>query len=76
MKSATPPPNRLPTIDVSWDELIDEITILEIKNQRLTSPEAVANVQMELAALRRVVHDLQPRPPGARRLDGEAQIDQ
>jgi hypothetical protein len=63
MKSATPPPDRLPTIEVSWGELIDKITILEIKNQRFASPEAVANVQMELAALRRAAQDLQPRPP-------------
>jgi hypothetical protein len=63
MKSATPPPDRLPTIEVSWGELIDKMTILEIKNQRLTSPEAVANVQLELAALRQAAQDLLPRPP-------------
>jgi hypothetical protein len=40
-----------PTIQVSWGELIDRITILEIKEQRLTSPESVGNVRREIAAL-------------------------
>lgn len=52
----------MPTVEVSWGELIDKIAILEIKEQRLTSPQAVANVRRELATLIRVVQDLQPRP--------------
>jgi hypothetical protein len=40
-----------PTIQVSWGELVDRITILEIKEQRLQSKDAVANVRNELAAL-------------------------
>jgi phenylalanyl-tRNA synthetase alpha subunit len=40
-----------PTIQVSWGELVDRITILEIKEQRLQSKDAVANVRDELAAL-------------------------
>lgn len=50
----------LPTIEVSWGELVDKITILEIKQQRLTSPQAVANVRRELVALRRVYDHLGP----------------
>lgn len=45
----------MPTIEVSWGELVDKITILEIKVQRLTSPAAVANVRKELAALVRAL---------------------
>ena len=41
----------MPAVPVSWGELIDKITILEIKEQRLSSPRAVANVRNELAAL-------------------------
>jgi tetratricopeptide (TPR) repeat protein len=41
-----------PMIQVSWGELIDKITILEIKEMRLTSLEAVVNVRRELAVLR------------------------
>jgi hypothetical protein len=50
-------PNNLaatPTIQVSWGELIDKITILEIKERRLKSREAIANVRNELTALRSV----------------------
>jgi hypothetical protein len=52
----------MPTVEVSWGELIDKLTILEIKEQRLASPAAVANVRKELAALQNVVRRLQPRP--------------
>ena len=52
----------MPTIEVSWGELIDRITILEIKERRLTSPDAVANVRKELAALMRVLGTLAPVP--------------
>jgi len=57
----------MPFVEVSWGELIDKITILEIKQQRLTSPDAVDNVRSELAALIRVVHELRP---AASALDG------
>ena len=50
----------MPTIEVSWGELIDKITILEIKEQRLTSASAVANVRKELAALVRALAGLDP----------------
>jgi hypothetical protein len=40
-----------PEIPVSWGELIDKITILEIKKGRLKSKSALANVQKELTLL-------------------------
>jgi hypothetical protein len=40
-----------PSIQISWGELIDKITILEIKEQRLLSKQSVANVHNELTAL-------------------------
>jgi len=43
-------------VALSWGELIDKITILEIKQQRLSSTDAVVNVQRELAALTAVVN--------------------
>ena len=58
--SALQPARSMPSVEVSWGELIDKITILEIKQQRLTSPEAVDNVRRELAALSRVVQELKP----------------
>jgi uncharacterized protein DUF6165 len=54
----------MPTIEVSWGELIDKITILEIKEQRLTSPAAVANVRKELALLTHAFGALAPVPAG------------
>ena len=54
--------SRLPTIEVSWGELLDKITILEIKQQRLTSSQAVANVRKELAALTRAYERLGAAP--------------
>ena len=48
----------MPTVPVSWGEPIDNITILEIKEQRLTSPAAVANVRNELAVLLRALAGL------------------
>ena len=38
-----------PTVLVSWGELLDKITILEIKSERLTSEAAIANVRHEFA---------------------------
>ncbi len=52
----------MPDAPVSWGELIDKITILEIKARRLTAPAALANVQRELAALRAVEAQLTPDP--------------
>lgn len=40
-----------PHIPVSWGELLDKITILEIKRERLTGAAALANVGRELEAL-------------------------
>jgi hypothetical protein len=40
-----------PLVPVSWGELIDKITILEIKHARLRGEEVVANVRHELNAL-------------------------
>ena len=45
---------NVPMVALSWGELIDKITILEIKQRRLSSAEAIANVQRELAALNKV----------------------
>jgi hypothetical protein len=41
------------TIAVSPGELIDKITILEIKSERIADPAKLANVRRELAVLRR-----------------------
>lgn len=42
---------KTPEVPLSWGELIDKITILEIKAARLKNPAALANVNKELALL-------------------------
>jgi hypothetical protein len=51
-------PTPTPTVQISWGELIDKITILEIKAHRLNSEEAIANVRRELAALNQIASDV------------------
>jgi predicted nucleic acid-binding Zn-ribbon protein len=58
--AATVQARRGPTVEVSWGELVDKLTILEIKARHLTSPAALSNVRRELAAVNEAVHDLQP----------------
>ena len=41
-------------VPVSLGELIDKITILEIKTEKITKLEALRNIEKELEALRRV----------------------
>jgi hypothetical protein len=43
-----------PHVPTSWGELIDKITILEIKVERLSTEQARANAAKELALLREV----------------------
>ncbi len=42
-------------VPVSWGELLDKITILEIKAQRIVDADKRGNVERELAALNAVV---------------------
>ena len=53
-----------PIVPVSWGELLDKITILEIKRRQLRAPQAVANTERELAALNPQVTALEPAPAG------------
>ncbi|WP_085810766.1 DUF6165 family protein [Sphingomonas sp. TZW2008] len=41
-----------PSVPVSWGELLDKMTILEIKRRRIAQPAAHANVVREYEALR------------------------
>src|SRR5215813_9674328 len=47
---------KAPEVPVSWGELIDKITILEIKSARLTNETARSNVCYELGLLRAKLH--------------------
>jgi hypothetical protein len=60
-----------PRVALSWGELIDKITILEIKTQQLRAPAAQANAAHELALLRTVLAELTESPPALAALRGE-----
>lgn len=62
-----------PSVPVSWGELIDKVAILEIKERRLRTPEAVANVARELEILRAAVAPAYAAGPRLVRLKDELQ---
>ncbi len=47
----------IPHIPVSWGELLDKITILDIKRARIDDPRARANVMRELELLTEIAAD-------------------
>jgi tetratricopeptide (TPR) repeat protein len=55
-------PTDAPRIDVSWGELLDKISILEIKSERMRQPASLSNVRRELDHLRSVLDDFGPLP--------------
>ena len=60
-----------PSVPVSWGELLDKVTILEIKTQRLTSEAALVNVRHELAQLSTFAQQAEGLNPDIVRLKGE-----
>ena len=51
---------QTPQVPVSWGELVDKLTILDIKKTRLTDPSAISNVSREhdyLSAVYSVIVD-------------------
>lgn len=50
-----------PLVPVSWGELIDKMTILEIKQERIAAPEAKANVEREYRLLREAAAPVEER---------------
>jgi len=52
-----------PKVQISWGELIDKITILEIKVQRLNSKVAFENVRRELLSLDSVANPILAERP-------------
>lgn len=59
-----------PLAPVSWGELLDKITILEIKADRIAAPAARANVARELALLRGIAAPVLGQPGLAPLLEG------
>lgn len=60
-----------PCIPVSWGELIDRITILQIKEKALKTQSAAANVREELRLLGAIAAPALHRRPSVRKLMAE-----
>jgi hypothetical protein len=54
----SPRPIATPTVPVSWGELIDKVTILEIKSAKIANPAALANIRRELAWLQAIAQPI------------------
>lgn len=68
---AVSPPSTIPRVPISWGELIDKITILEIKSERLTAESSLANVRHELALLTAVAQGRLAADMGLLQLKGQ-----
>ena len=62
MKDGDTTGNNIPRVPTSWGELLDKITILELKVSRLPTAEARANAGTELAMLREIAAPILSRP--------------
>lgn len=56
-------PAPAPSVQISWGELLDKMTILEIKVQRLNSQVATKKIRRELAVLTRTANDILSEQP-------------
>ena len=63
----------MPHVPTSWGEVIDKITILEIKNAKLTAQAAFANVRRELELLSDIARDPLGRVAGLAELKAQLQ---
>jgi hypothetical protein len=60
-----------PHIPVSWGELIDKITILEIKSTRLSDQKAMGNVIKELSILHAIANAVVENDPAVAALKAD-----
>ena len=64
-------PLKTPLVPISWGELVDKMTILEIKSERIADEVKVANVRRELDALRAAMTAAGRMPAGTGNLVAE-----
>ena len=69
--AATPASTTTVSVPVSVGELVDKVTILEIKSERLTAEAALANVRRELELLNAEAAKLDLGSPEASRIRGD-----
>ena len=60
-----------PQVPISWGELLDKITILQIKLENLTSKNALENVEQELKKLQSILTQNGPKTTETIQLEGE-----
>ena len=60
-----------PQVPISWGELFDKITILQIKLENLTLKNALENVEQELKKLQSILTQNGPKTMETIRLEGE-----
>ena len=60
-----------PQVPISWGELFDKITILQIKLENLTSKNALENVEQELKKLQSILTQNGPKTTETLQLEGE-----
>ena len=60
-----------PQVPISWGELFDKITILQIKLENLTSKNALENVEQELKKLQSILTQNGPKTMETIQLEGE-----
>ena len=58
MTAQAPASRPSPLVPLSWGELLDKISILEIKAERIVAASARGNVQTELAMLSAIANEL------------------
>jgi hypothetical protein len=49
---------KTPSVPVSWGELIDKITILEIKSKKIIREPAASNINTELSLLSKIAKEV------------------
>ena len=60
-----------PQVSISWGELFDKITILQIKLENLTSKDALENVEREFKQLQSIFIKYFPESTEAKQLEKE-----
>ena len=63
-----------PKVPVSWGELFDKITILQIKSEKLCSPQAIKNVNTELHMLSTIIDEKVPNLSEAKEFEKELKL--
>ena len=60
-----------PQVPISWGELFDKITILQIKLENITSKNALENVEQELKQLQSIFSQYCPKTIETTQLEGD-----